>query len=92
VEAHNISVKCKGGILGCEMGLGKTLDVIALILANPRKVLPPDSSTHLMTKATMVVTPSHLTKQWKEEIEKHTNPKLKTSSSSPEISSSTNNI
>ena len=34
--AHNITGSVKGGILGEEMGLGKTIESLACILAHPR--------------------------------------------------------
>eukprot|EP01127_Copromyxa_protea_P010164 TRINITY_DN2452_c0_g1_i2.p1 TRINITY_DN2452_c0_g1~~TRINITY_DN2452_c0_g1_i2.p1 ORF type:complete len:1088 (-),score=197.51 TRINITY_DN2452_c0_g1_i2:351-3344(-) len=75
IETRNKKVKIKGGILGDEMGLGKTLEVIALVLANPARNLPA-TRFPFYTKATLVITPNHLTKQWAEEIKKHTEPVL----------------
>jgi DNA repair protein RAD5 len=69
-----------GGILADEMGLGKTITSIALICKNPKIIKPniklkdisinitPDNK--LSTKATLIICPSHLTKQWYMEIKK----------------------
>ena len=75
-----------GGILADEMGLGKTVTSIALICKNPKIITPnlklKDISVNITpnnkisTKATLVICPSHLTKQWYMEIKKCTS-KLK---------------
>ncbi|TNY21480.1 DNA repair protein rad5 [Rhodotorula diobovata] len=63
--------KKRGGILGDDMGLGKTIQLIALMLANP--------SDRVKTKAktTLVVCPVALMEQWKAEIAKHTDGRLR---------------
>ncbi|GAA6057214.1 hypothetical protein JCM3770_003264 [Rhodotorula araucariae] len=63
--------KKRGGILGDDMGLGKTIQLIALLLANP--------SDRIKTKAktTLVVCPVALMEQWKSEIAKHTDGRLR---------------
>jgi len=48
---------CKGGVLADEVGLGKTIMTIALILSNPKQ-------------NTLILVPKSLIKQWKTEIEK----------------------
>ncbi|KAI0134083.1 SNF2 family N-terminal domain-containing protein [Xylariales sp. AK1849] len=62
----------KGGILADTMGLGKTVQALALILARPSK----DS----VYKTTLIVAPLALLKQWEREIEDKVKPgrKLKT--------------
>ncbi|KAI2638528.1 hypothetical protein GGS21DRAFT_444753 [Xylaria nigripes] len=50
----------KGGILADDMGLGKTIQAIALILARP----PADGTR----KTTLIVVPSSLLHQWKQEL------------------------
>ncbi|KAF8343895.1 SNF2 family N-terminal domain-containing protein [Cantharellus anzutake] len=69
----------QGGILAESMGLGKTVEVIALILHHPatsRNELPSkyDVSSDFWVKpvkGTLIVTPTSLQQQWIEEIETH---------------------
>jgi SNF2 family DNA or RNA helicase len=75
-----------GGILADEIGLGKTLTSIALICKNPCVIKPNielgslsinlTKNNKLCTGTTLIICPSHLTKQWESEIIK-TCPKLK---------------
>ena len=67
-----------GGILAEEMGLGKTVELLALISANPRPSVPPGkvydapSGTNvLQSRSTLIVTPGSLTSQWKAELARH---------------------
>jgi DNA repair protein RAD5 len=79
----SLKIKTNGGILSDEMGLGKTISSIALIASNPA---PKDmTNTQISTiskinkinsRATVVLCPSHLTKQWESEINR-CNPNLK---------------
>jgi E3 ubiquitin-protein ligase SHPRH len=64
-----------GGILAEEMGLGKTLEMIALILLHQR---PQSQADRLVegkllpiTPATLIVTPRHLLEQWEDELNMH---------------------
>ena len=69
-----------GGILADEMGLGKTITSLAIVCKNPCKINPnvklDDISINIQennlisTKATLVICPSHLTKQWFMEAKK----------------------
>ena len=70
-----MTIKTKGGILADEMGLGKTVTSIALIIANPSPPIIDNMSKNnkFNTKATLIICPSHLTKQWESEILKCTN-------------------
>jgi E3 ubiquitin-protein ligase SHPRH len=68
-----------GGILAEEMGLGKTVELIALIRLHQRSM--PKSPSQIMdpytgqmvsvSKATLIVTPVHLLQQWKDELALH---------------------
>lgn len=67
-----LSMKTKGGVLGDEMGLGKTLTSLAILGQNPstydnNKIL---KQKRIYSKATLIICPSHLVRQWESEIEK----------------------
>jgi DNA repair protein RAD5 len=79
----SFNIKTTGGILSDEMGLGKTISSIALIASNPApKNLPNTKKSTISninkinSRATLVLCPSHLTKQWESEINR-CNPNLK---------------
>ncbi|KAI1075210.1 SNF2 family N-terminal domain-containing protein [Whalleya microplaca] len=67
----------KGGILAEEMGLGKTVETISLILMHPRPLEPPTVFDEFTaqnvhpTGATLIVTPTTLEAQWLADINKH---------------------
>ncbi|KAF2212578.1 hypothetical protein CERZMDRAFT_41079, partial [Cercospora zeae-maydis SCOH1-5] len=67
-----------GGILAEEMGLGKTVELLALVSTNPRPVLPPgkihdapSGTSVLPSRSTLIVTPTSLTSQWRAELARH---------------------
>ena len=71
------NVKTRGGILADEMGLGKTISSIALITTNPApnnlsntKISSISNINKICSKATLILCPSHLAKQWENEIKK----------------------
>ena len=64
----------RGGILAEEMGLGKTVEMIALINLNRRladEKLKPDPDGLRASGATLIITPPAILEQWKQEIEQH---------------------
>lgn len=81
-KKRNFKIKSNGGILADEMGLGKTITTLSLVctnLSNYNEFYKPsriDKFNKIYSKATLVVCPSHLTKQWETEAKK-CNDKLK---------------
>lgn len=61
----------KGGILGDEMGSGKTICCASIIVNNKSKVQGfRRIDKRIYTKATLVILPGHLAKQWEFELKK----------------------
>jgi SNF2 family DNA or RNA helicase len=62
----------KGGALIDEMGLGKTVQAISLCIINQpiNKEYKQDKYNKLFSRATLIICPSHLGKQWEDEINK----------------------
>ena len=82
IEDKFMNINLRGGVLSDEMGLGKTITSIALICTNPAPANCPAvkysddfQMNKLFTKATLILCPSHLTKQWETEV-KRCNSKL----------------
>lgn len=62
----------KGGILAEEMGLGKTVEMIALICLNRRSTrLKADPDGLKPSRATLIITPPAILEQWKQELQQH---------------------
>eukprot|EP00029_Vermamoeba_vermiformis_P009184 TRINITY_DN4500_c0_g1_i2.p1 TRINITY_DN4500_c0_g1~~TRINITY_DN4500_c0_g1_i2.p1 ORF type:complete len:980 (+),score=214.26 TRINITY_DN4500_c0_g1_i2:150-3089(+) len=66
----------RGGILGDEVGLGKTFEILGLVLASPPKEQLDPHPTLIESRATLVMCPNHLSKQWQDEIERATDLKV----------------
>jgi SNF2 family DNA or RNA helicase len=76
-DTKSFKLKTNGGILADEMGLGKTITSLSLIATNQStynenlKISRLDNKTNkIYSKATLIVCPSHLTKQWESEAKK----------------------
>ena len=71
----------RGGVLADEVGYGKTVITIALIDSTLRDPLPPPpplrADGFIPLKATLVLAPSHLLRQWPREVEKFSGGALK---------------
>ncbi|KAJ5760098.1 hypothetical protein N7520_007254 [Penicillium odoratum] len=62
----------QGGILAEEMGLGKTVEMIALVSLNRRPIqLKPDPDGLRISGATLIITPPAILEQWKQEFQQH---------------------
>jgi SNF2 family DNA or RNA helicase len=67
-ECETFRVEFKGGFLTDNMGMGKTLTLLALCLKRPIM----HCEVKMRPKATLVICPSHIISHWSKEIEKHT--------------------
>eukprot|EP01135_Chromosphaera_perkinsii_P007734 Nk52_evm23s967 gene=Nk52_evmTU23s967 len=70
----------KGGILADEMGLGKTVETLACIFSHrapeafSKELIPSPSDPKaklVNSKGTLIVSPTAISRQWKDEIRKH---------------------
>eukprot|EP01083_Nonionella_stella_P299904 1021196_1 len=73
----------KGGVVADDVGLGKSLTMLSLIVSNPfngdlastsfineKHTVGPGGET-LVCAATLIIAPSHLIQQWRNELAKH---------------------
>lgn len=69
------AVKVRGGILADQMGMGKTIEILALILTNRPKAIENNSNNSPkgnLIKSTLIVCPLSVLNQWDNEIRSHT--------------------
>ncbi|WVR03552.1 hypothetical protein IAU60_000544 [Kwoniella sp. DSM 27419] len=66
-------VMIRGGVIADQVGYGKTIISLALI-AETKTLAAPESAPrgHIDLKATLIVVPGHLSKQWPSEIDRFT--------------------
>lgn len=67
-----------GGLLAEEMGLGKTVELMSLVSLNQRPKMPPEMKFDeysginvTRSRATLIITPNSILKQWKSELTRH---------------------
>ena len=66
-------IMARGGVIADEVGYGKTIISLALIAETKDTAAPePAPQGFIDCKATLIVVPGHLSKQWPSEIEKFT--------------------
>mgnify|MGYP001388959481 CR=1 FL=1 len=65
-----LKIETNGGILADEMGLGKTITSLALVSLNPSTYTQQYKNNLLYSNATLIVCPSHLSKQWESEVKR----------------------
>jgi len=67
IPTNKVNLAVRGGILADQMGMGKTIEVLSLILTN--NLREPNSSC---AKSNLVVCPLSVLAQWVDEIRSHT--------------------
>ncbi|RPA81742.1 hypothetical protein BJ508DRAFT_414637 [Ascobolus immersus RN42] len=72
LELNSRKNETTGGILGDDMGMGKTLSILSL-LAEPQSV-PSASSQYLPSKSTLIIAPLSVLGNWEDQKNQHTHP------------------
>jgi len=64
----------RGGILADEMGMGKTLEMLSLVVSNPLNLedISQRSGSYIPSKTTLIICPLSVLHQWYSEIKRHT--------------------
>eukprot|EP00029_Vermamoeba_vermiformis_P000102 TRINITY_DN1010_c0_g1_i1.p1 TRINITY_DN1010_c0_g1~~TRINITY_DN1010_c0_g1_i1.p1 ORF type:complete len:969 (+),score=222.02 TRINITY_DN1010_c0_g1_i1:132-3038(+) len=64
----------RGGILADEMGMGKTLEMLSLVVSNPLNLEDSSqrSGSYIPSKTTLIICPLSVLHQWYSEIKRHT--------------------
>lgn len=70
LEKERASSEVKGGILADKMGYGKTATTIGLISMDRKNTQSCHQDGYIRMKATLILAPSHLIKQWQDELKK----------------------
>jgi len=67
-----VKIGACGGVLGDRMGYGKTATTIALVAAEQQRRVPlnPEPDQYVSSRATLILIPSHLLRQWVDEFKK----------------------
>jgi DNA repair protein RAD5 len=71
-KEEGAKVAVRGGILADQMGMGKTIEVLSLILTNRRNMEEQENAD--TAKTSLVVCPLSVLTQWLDEIRSHTAP------------------
>lgn len=65
-----VTVRTSGGIISDAVGMGKTFTTLALIAHNKSNYMNKIYNNKIISNATVIVCPSHLVKQWKDEAKR----------------------
>ncbi|PRP86023.1 SNF2 superfamily RAD5 protein [Planoprotostelium fungivorum] len=74
VYISETGVGVRGGILADEMGMGKTIEVLSLVLTNKweERQGTSDRDEYVPSRATLIVCPLSVLNQWHQEMKNHT--------------------
>ena len=69
-HSKKLTIKTRGGIIADAVGLGKTFTTLSLIATNKSVLTERYLNNKIVSKATLIICPSHLVKQWHTEIKR----------------------